>query len=70
MAEPEFIDMTGKPRSDRELEEAIQVVGKFIVKGILSLPPELALQLGVIRGLLLELQAIRAVIQAGKGRKP
>jgi hypothetical protein len=70
MSDLNMVDMTGKPRSDRDLEEALQVVKKFLVKGFLSLPPELALQLTSIHAFLKELQVYRNAIAQAKAKEP
>jgi len=48
-------DLTGQPVSRREVQEAIEVVQKWMVLGMMKLPPELAVQLPNIRRCLIEL---------------
>lgn len=55
----EIIDTTGQPRKDEDIREAIKVIEKQILTGILKLPPELAVQLMTIRQSLQELLEIR-----------
>lgn len=49
-------DMTGKPISRDNVREAIVVVRKYMVIGLLKLPPELATQLPNILRCLQELE--------------
>ncbi len=61
------IDITGNPRSDEDLQDAIDVISRLMVKPPMEYP-ELAVNLMSIRELLAELQALRKVIQdAQKG---
>ena len=55
----EITDVTGKPVSRRDVEEAEQVVRKFMVNGIMKLPPELAVQIPNILRCLSELKATK-----------
>jgi hypothetical protein len=41
----DFEDKSGQPPSARDVDEAIATVGRFIVRAIGTLPPELAIQL-------------------------
>ena len=61
------VDLTGTRRSDEDLQDAIDVISKLMVKPPMEYP-ELAVNLMSIRELLAELQALRKVIQdAQKG---
>ena len=40
-----FIDMTGTPPSERDVDEATKVVKKMIITQMMNLPPELAINL-------------------------
>lgn len=56
---PEFIDEAGKPVSQHDVDEAIRVVSKQLVVGLLKLPPELAVQLPNILRCLQELRSMK-----------
>jgi hypothetical protein len=43
--EMNFEDKTGTPPSQRDIDEAIQVVKKMIITSVMKLPPELAINL-------------------------
>ena len=58
-----MIDMSGQPRSDEELQEAIEVVSLIMVKHVLDTPPILVVHLLCIRQLLQELQMVRPGIK-------
>lgn len=53
-----MIDMTGQPRSDEELQEAIDCISTIMVKQPLVLP-FLTIHAGTIRNCLMELQQRR-----------
>lgn len=53
-----MVDMTGQPRSDEELQEAIDCINEIMVKHALVLPL-LTVNAGTIRGCLIELQQRR-----------
>ncbi len=61
-------DMTGQPRSDKDLTEAIEVIGKVALKPM-ALPPELTIHLMDIRALLLELQVMRKMLKEARERR-
>jgi hypothetical protein len=65
----EMIDQTGKPRSDKELDEAIATVGKHIVKSIFNMPSDLFMQMTTIHSLLKELKVYRAVIAKAQAER-
>jgi hypothetical protein len=44
----EFTDKTGQLPTQAEFDESITVVSKYLVRGILDLPPELAVSMAVI----------------------
>lgn len=53
--EVQVVDKTGQPRSEENLEEALQVVEHAIVKQMMQIPPRLFLQLPIIREAVIEL---------------
>ncbi len=53
-----FIDKTGQPRSDKELQEAIDCVNQIMVKQAMVLPL-FTVHAGIIRDCLIELQRLR-----------
>ncbi len=59
------IDMTGKRRSDEDLQDAIDVIVGLMVKPPMEYPM-LAVNLMSIRELLSELQALRKAIKKAK----
>jgi hypothetical protein len=56
-----MIDMTGQPPSNQDVEDAIKAVTSVMVnpKTMLSLPPELIVNLPNIRRCLMELRKLR-----------
>jgi len=54
----EMTDKTGEPRSDKDLQEAIDAVNEIMVKHFLALPL-FTVHAGIIRDCLLELQQRR-----------
>lgn len=71
-----FTDKTGEPRSDEDLQEAIDVITMVAVKYPMAIPP-LTVNLGNIRDCLKELQHLRKIIakikterDTGKGFGP
>jgi len=60
MSNVDFIDRTGQLPTQAEFDEGIAAVGKYIVRGITDLPPELAISMPVI---LRCLQAGKAVFK-------
>lgn len=60
----DFEDRTGQPDSPESIDEAIRVVIKQMVTGITRLPPELAVQLGVILRTLREARTLRVALEA------
>lgn len=54
-----FEDRTGQPRSDEDIQEAIQAVEHAMVKNMLKVPPKLAVMLPTIREALKELLVLR-----------
>ena len=67
----EIIDQTGQPRSDEELQEAIDVCKQIMIKQSLVLPL-FTVHAGIIVNCLEELQAYRTLIaklQAEKGKR-
>lgn len=64
----EFIDRTGEPRRDAEIESAIKTVCKRLVQFNVS-DPELTVQLPVIKDGLEELLATRQLMR-DRGIKP
>ena len=60
------IDMTdesGKPRSDADIQEAIELLTKIMVTFPMTADPELVVMIPTMLDLLGELQSIRKVIQ-------
>lgn len=45
-------DLTGAPPTAQDLQDALDIVRKFRIAGVLTLPPELYVQLGNINRLL------------------
>lgn len=62
-----MVDMTGQPRSDEELQEAIDCIKTIMVKHALVLPL-LTIQAGTIKACLEELQALRRIIKAHRDK--
>jgi len=62
------VDMTGQPRSDRELQEAIDCVKTIRVKYPLVLPL-LTVHAGIIIDCLEELQGIRKLLVEAKRKR-
>lgn len=62
-------DMSGEPRSDKELQEAIDAITTVAVKHALLLPPMLAVNLMNIRQCLQELQVRRLFDEMGRSYK-
>ena len=58
----ECIDKSGQPRSNEELREALHEVERTMVTQMLKVPPNLAVNLGVIRAALKELLTIRELL--------
>ena len=54
-----FADKTGQPKSEDDVKEALKVIENIMVKNILKVPPELAVQLSTIRLALKELLCIK-----------
>jgi hypothetical protein len=50
-----MVDLTGTPVTKTDIEEALTIVRKYMVIGIMKLPPELAVQLPNIKRCLEEL---------------
>lgn len=55
----EFVDKSGQPPSDQDIDEAIQAVRASFVKHIAKIPPELAVQLPNISRCLAYLKEIK-----------
>ena len=64
----EMIDESGKPRSDKDLQEAIDVVGQIMVKHSTVLPL-FTIHAGIILDCLRELQKYRAIIAKLRAEK-
>ncbi len=64
----EMEDVTGQPTSDEDLQEAIVIIGKTMLKP-LTVPPELGIHLMDIRALLLELQLMRKMLAEARERR-
>jgi hypothetical protein len=63
MSEITFVDKTGKLGSMIELERSIGIIGRYITTGLLSLPPELMVELPAVHRQLKELMTIRKLIE-------
>lgn len=63
-----FIDKTGQPCSDEEIQEALKAVEEIMVKHATALPL-FTLHAGIIRAALKELLAIRKLIREVKSRQ-
>lgn len=63
-----FIDKTGEPRSDEDLQEAINCVNEIMVKQPTVLPL-FTLHAGIIRDCLRELQLLRKMIKEVREQK-
>lgn len=61
----EILDKTGQPRSDEELQEAINCINQVMGKHPLVLPI-LTLHAGTIRACLVELQNLRNTLSKGR----
>jgi hypothetical protein len=57
----EMVDKTGQPRSDEELQEAIDCVNEIVIKHATVLPL-FTVHAGTIRACLLELQNLRKLL--------
>ena len=63
-----MIDMTGQPRSDEDLQEAIDCVKTIMVKHSLVLPL-LTVHAGIIVNCLEELQTIRRLLKEAREKR-
>jgi len=57
-----IIDKSGQPRSNEELEETLKQVERSMIRDMIKIPPELAVQLSTIREALVELIQIRKLL--------
>ena len=64
----EMVDKTGEPRSDEELQEAIECVQTIMVKHSLVLP-FFTLHASSIRSFLLELQTLRKFLAEARRKR-
>ena len=64
----EMIDMSGQPRSDEELQEAIDVCKQIMVKSALVLPL-FTVNAGTIVNCLEELQTMRRLLAEAKRKR-
>lgn len=64
----EMIDKTGQPRSDEDLQEAIDCVNEIMGKQPLVLPL-FTVHAGIIRDCLLELQGIRKLLDEARKKR-
>ena len=58
----EFVDKSGQPRSNKDLEEALSQVEKSMAVDVLKIPPNLVVYLITIRAALKELIEIRKML--------
>ena len=63
-----FIDMTGQPRSDEDLQDAIDAVKQIMVKQPLVLPL-FTVHAGIILNCLEELQYVRKMLAEAKRKR-
>lgn len=63
-----ILDKTGTPRSDDDLQEAIQVVTKQMTSGTIE-NPMLTVMLPTIRECLIELQGFRELVKKIKAKQ-
>ena len=63
-----MIDKTGQPRSDKELQEAINCVNQIMVKQPMVLPL-FTVHAGLIRDCLLELQSLRKLLEEARRKR-
>lgn len=66
-----MIDMSGKPRSDEELQEARTAVGRALLNSleIAKVNPELAINLTTIHQCLGELQTLRKLLEEARSKR-
>jgi hypothetical protein len=69
MAGIEFIDQTGQPTTEDDIKESLRAVENVMVKDMLKVPPELAVQLGTIIRALKELIGFKQLIKKLKKEK-
>jgi hypothetical protein len=68
MADLEFKDLSGTPRSDAEIREALDAVERHLVRSVdkLMQTPDLFMALTTVRDALKELLTIRALLREAK----
>ena len=59
----DIIDESGKPRSDADIQEAIDLLTKIMVTSRMTADPELVVMVPTLLDLLREMQSIRKMIQ-------
>ena len=59
----DIIDESGKPRSDADIQEAIDLLTKIMVTSRMTADPELVVMIPTLLDLLREMQSIRKMIQ-------
>ena len=64
----EMVDDSGKPRSDEDLQDAINCISEVMVKHSFVLPM-LTVHGGIIRDCLLELQAMRKLLAEAREKR-
>lgn len=64
-----MVDMSGKPRGDDELDEAIEAVGVTMARDLLKVPPRLAVLMPAVLGFLRELKMVRGFIRKAREEK-
>ncbi len=68
MTGPRMVDMTGQPRSDEDLQDAINAVTEIVVKHAM-VSPLFTVHAGIIRDCLLELQAMRKLLEEARRKR-
>jgi len=63
-----MVDMTGQPRSDEDLQDAINCIETIMVKHPTVLPL-LTVHAGIIRSCLKELQQMRSLLRQAKEKR-
>lgn len=65
----DFIDESGQPRSDEDLQEAIDVLKKGMIESRMNLPPEIVVLLPTAIECLVELQGFRELVKKIKAKQ-
>lgn len=65
----DFIDESGKPRSEEDLQEGIDVLSKIMVSARSTAPPELIVMIPTLLDCLRELQDFRELVKKIKAKQ-